>query len=286
MHTAPAAFVGQAPQLLLYGNTWALGALPRQPAPAWSLDEALERLVAAGYAGCQGSLAEAAMIRRHGLRFAAATRFNTVAEAEREIAAAVAAQADCLTVHAGWGYEEEEEIVALLEGAVACAAKHRLPLYIETHRATVLENMWRTRRALARVDGLWFNGDFSHYYCGSEIPYSGRERALAYLDPIFARTGFIHGRISDSQAMQCEFTAPRHAEHRAWFEQAWSRVFAHWKGRARAGDVFIFCPELGPPESNYSQSYRTAEGAWIEAQDRWALSAELVATARRLFAAA
>jgi hypothetical protein len=286
MYTEPSAFVGQAPQLLIYGSSWALGSLPRQPALAWPLNEALDRLSAMGYAGCQSSAADAATIRRHGLRFAASTRFNTLAEAEREIRAAAEVEADCLTVHVGWGYEEEDEIVALLEGAITCAAAYRLPLYFETHRATMLENMWRTRRALARVGELWFNGDFSHYYCGSEIPYSGYERALSYLDPIFARTGFMHGRISDGESMQCDFTEPRHAVHRAWFEQAWTKVFAHWKRRARPGEVFIFTPELGPPESNYSPSCRRDDGTLIELHDRWALSAELAATARRLFTAA
>ena len=71
-------------------------------------------------------------------------RINLPADAD-SVAARHAARGDlCLTVHAGWGMEDEAETLRLVEAILTASDRHRLPIFIETHRATITQDVWRT----------------------------------------------------------------------------------------------------------------------------------------------
>ena len=104
-------------------------------------------------------------------------RINAPTEADA-IAARHAERGDrCLTVHAGWGLEDNDEVFRLVEAILTASEKYRLPIFIETHRATITQDIWRTVQITRRFPEVRFNGDFSHYYCGLELVYGdlGRE---------------------------------------------------------------------------------------------------------------
>ncbi|MEI8341165.1 MAG: hypothetical protein WCH43_06465, partial [Verrucomicrobiota bacterium] len=129
-------------------------------------------------------------------------RINAPSEAG-PIAASHAARGDqCITVHAGWGIEDDDTVFRLVESILAASEKHRLPIFIETHRATITQDLWRTVQITKKFPEVRFNGDFSHYYCGQELVYGGMEMKLAFMEPIFERIGFIHGRIASPGCMQ------------------------------------------------------------------------------------
>jgi hypothetical protein len=275
------------PKLLVYGNGWGLLELPKLPRDkAWTADERLDRLAAAGFHGLQADAKYAEGARRRGLRFATSARVNAPAEADGALKVAADAGADAITLHAGWGMEGDAEIDALVDAILTASAAHRVPAYVETHRATITQDLWRTCRLTERVPEVRFNADLSHYYCGGEMTYRGFDVTIEHLEPVLQRTGFFHGRISNAQSMQVDVGDGRDDVHARNFARAWQRGMAHWRRTAVPGDCLIFAPELGPPSSGYSITYRDAGGQLVEVSDRWEQSLVIKRLAEEAFAAA
>ena len=111
---------------------------------------------------------------------------------------------ECLTLHVGWGYEDEDEATQLIEAVLDASARYSVPLYVETHRATLFQDIWRTVQFVRRFPQLQFNGDFSHWYTGLEMVYGGFENKLACIQPVIERIRFLHGRIGNPGCMQVD----------------------------------------------------------------------------------
>lgn len=62
-----------------------------------------------------------------------------------------------------------DEVAALVDAILAASSRHNLPIFLETHRATITQDIWRTVQITKRFPEVWFNGDFSHYHCGQEM---------------------------------------------------------------------------------------------------------------------
>lgn len=259
---------GKPPRILFYGNHWGLMELPRLPRPqAWSFEQMLQKLVEAGFDGLQCGPEHSALVRKHGLRLCSSARINKV-EDLASLQAHADAGSDCVTLHVGWGYEDDDEADRLVEAILETSARLNLPAYIEIHRATIAQDLWRTRRLIERIPEIRFNGDFSHLYCGQEMVYPGFSVMFPRLEPILERTCFLHGRISNGQCMQVHVPDPSYP-HARNFVRMWTAAMRHWRRTAKAGDAFIFTPELGPPSSGYSITYTNEQGELIEISDRW-----------------
>ena len=80
-------------------------------------------------------------------------------------------------------------IESILEASITC----EFPLYVETHRATIFQDMWRTVEFVRQFPEMRFNGDFSHWYTGQEMVYGGFEKKFE-VHPAGARTRALHSR--------------------------------------------------------------------------------------------
>lgn len=241
---------------------------------------------AAGYDGIQfidpldtAALAEA---RTLGLGVCGSQRVNVPAEAAPVAQAAADSGLECLTLHVGWGMESDDEGARLIEAVLKAGARHRIPLYVETHRATLFQDMQRTVQFIARFPELRFNGDFSHWYTGSEMVYGGFENKLDYIQPVLDRVRFLHGRIGNPGCMQVVVAANDPAPHVAHFRTLWTRCFEAFLRDSSPQQPFItFSAELLAPNIYYA---RTFQG--VEESDRWQQSLLLTQIARECFAEA
>jgi hypothetical protein len=268
------------PKLRLYLNTLALEGLgPFSNGPVAAIKEA-------AYDGIQffdfptpAALAEA---RALSLGVCACARINTPAEAAPIAQQAADAGLECLTIHLGWGMESDEEGAALIESLVLASQKYSIPLYPETHRATLFQDLQRTVQFVARFPELRFNGDFSHWYTGSEMVYGGFENKLAYIQPVVDRVRFLHGRIGNPGCMQVVIVENDPAPYVAHFRTLWTRCFeAYLCDPAPAQPFITFTPELLAPDIYYARTFNGAEES-----DRWQQSLLLVRIARECFASA
>src|SRR5580658_10356964 len=249
-----------------------------------------ERLLADGFEGVQLTTGDRTIAGMQ-LPYCGLDRINTPAEAD-SIAARHATRGDlCITVHAGWGLEDDDEVFRLVEAILAVSDKHRLPILIETHRATITQDLWRTVQITRRFPEIRFNGDFSHYYCGQELVYGDWAAKLTFMEPIFSRIGFLHGRIASPGCMQVPIDAldsrPTQAHgvlnYLDHFRELWTRAMRGYLSSAQAGDVLIFAPELLSGTHYYARMFPDANGQLIEESDRYAQALLLKELARACF---
>jgi len=181
---------------------------------------------------------------------------------------------NCATLHVGWGIEEDNEAHALIE-AILEASAPSLPLYVETHRATLFQDMWRTVQFIRRYPDLRFNGDFSHWYTGQEMVYGGFENKLAFIRPVIERVRFIHGRIGNPGCIQVALPRPGEPEplYVSHFRTLWSASFEAFQQQAET-NVIPFVPELLSPSIYYGRHGES---------DRWTDSLQMLMIARDCF---
>jgi hypothetical protein len=217
-------------------------------------------------------------------------RVDTPGDAQRVAREAAEAGSVAATVHVGGGLETPERVLELGRAVARAAEDTGVPIGIETHRATVTQDMWRTLWLIEQVPATAINADFSHWYTGLEMPYGDLDAKLAAMQPVFDRTVFMHGRIGDSGAMQVDIgpdvataEALPHVQH---FRRMWSGVFAAFKRQAGPGDVLPFAPELLHAGINYARRVPGPDGDLREEGDRWQQALLYVELAQRWFDAA
>lgn len=262
-----------------------------------------QRLMSDGFEGVQLTTDEPALAGVP-LPYCGLDRINKPDEADAITAKHVQRGDRCLTVHAGWGLEDDEGVFRLVEAILMASKKHNLPIFLETHRATITQDLWRTVQITKRFPEVRFNGDFSHYYCGQELVYGEGgdwSTKIAFMNPIFTRVGFMHGRIASSGCMQVPIDAnlasrPSHAhgvvDYLEHFRELWTLAMLGFLGIATKGDVLIFAPELLAGTHYYARLFPNASGQFFEESDRYAqallyksLAHSCFAEAQRRFAA-
>lgn len=206
--------------------------------------ERLALLKERGYEGAQ-SWGQAREIQAAGLRATGMARILEVWQAAEVAQGHRDMGLDATTLHLGTGFEDDARVDQLAASVLEAAHKYNYPLYVETHRATATQDIWRTLQLVRRFPELRFNADLSHYYTGHEMTYAGEfEQRSAHLAPILERTRFMHGRIGNvgciQVALPCEGPAVEH------FRQMWRRCFEGFLRNAVAGDYLSFNPELLP----------------------------------------
>jgi len=267
-----------------YMNWLALDGLGRFP------EGPVTAIKAAGYDGIQFieplDLAALSQARALNLGVCGSARINLPAEADDIAQQAADAGLECLTLHLGWGIESDLEGSTLIESVLTASLRHRIPLYVETHRATLFQDLQRTVQFVARFPELRFNGDFSHWYTGSEMVYGGFERKLAFIQPVIDRVRFLHGRIGNPGCMQVAIAPDDPAPYVAHFRTLWTRCFeAYLRDPAPQQPFITFTPELLAPGIFYARTFNGPNGIQEES-DRWQQSLLLAQIARKCFAAA
>ncbi len=282
------------PKLLAYLNLANLDDLrPDSIWPGLSGNARDARLAADGFSGVQFVDSVPPPAGTH-LRHCGSDRVNLPAEADSIIASHAALGHDCLTLHVGWGIEDDDAIDRLMEAILRASEHHNLPVFIETHRATITQDIWRTVQLTKRFPEVRFNGDFSHYYTGQELPYGGMEMKLAFMQPILDRVAFIHGRIGSSGCIQVSIgtgknrppTAHGVADFLEDFKSLWTHTMVSFLRNAGPGDCLIFCPELLSGAYYYARSFPDASGRQVEESDRYREALVYNEIARTCFAEA
>lgn len=283
IESAHASFYDDSPQqLLFYLNLATLEDLPSwSDAPKGTMKEIARALVASGFHGVQAP--DCLNYSEHGLGCATLGRANTAEEIRVLVADWAEKGYECGTLHIGWGFEEDKEVIDLGRAVVDASRAEGIPAYIETHRATITQDPWRTLKLIESVPDVRFNGDFSHWYTGSEMVYGDIAHKMDLLAPVFERVRFIHARVGNSGAMQVPLADPSMEAAMEHYREMWIRSMAGFLRDALAEDHLIFAPELLRSSINYARRYRTGEGNWEEDSDRWLDSLALLKEATACF---
>lgn len=243
---------------------------------------AMQAIRDAGYEGVQfhdplhGPELEQAL--NLGLGAAGTGHVKSAHDAIRLASEARLAGLESVTVGLGTGLEEDDVAVRLIEAVLNASVKYSVPLYVETRRATLFQDMWRAVTFHRRFPMLEFNGDFSHWYTGQEMVFGGFEEKVAFLQHLLGSVRFLHGRIGDSETMQVNLGSGDIDIHPgiAHFRALWRRVFRGFLTSETTRQPFLtFAPELLPPRGIPAEAR--------EEFDRWQQSLLLCRIAKECF---
>jgi len=241
---------------------------------------------AAGYQGLQGG--DRDLCRKLGLGWTSGGRINLPSEADAFTKSAKDQGAECATLHVGWGMESDLEIDRLVSAILNASEKHGVPLYIETHRATITQDQWRTVKLVERNPEVRFNADYSHWYTGQEMVYGDFKAKCDFLEPVFERVRFFHGRIGNPSHIQVDVKdGARGGEGLAFvdhFREMWTRSCMGFLRSAKPGDYICFNPELLQPAIYYARLFPDGKGGFVEETDRWQQALVLTRVAQESFA--
>ena len=279
------------PRLRTYLNLMALEGLPEFSAAPDTKepDGLLAAIRASGYDGVQFiepvTGAQQAACERLGLGKTGLGRVNKTGDAQELAARFRDEELECATLHVGWGMEDDAQSARLISAVLDASVKHRIPLYVETHRATIFQDLWRTVEFVKRFPELRFNGDFSHWYTGLEMVYGGFEAKLEFIAPVLERVRFIHGRIGNPGCIQVDVgdgdaTSRPFVNH---FRAMWTAAFRGFLATAKAGDYILFVPELLSPQIYYARTFSQNGAPAAEESDRWQQSLVLKRIAEECF---
>ena len=268
------------------GNAWELPAWSAGPKDTEGALAKVTAIKAAGYKGIQGSAEEAVIARSLGLGATGGGRFNKPEELEPQVVSWKNAGFSAATLHVGWGHEDDATIDALVETVIRLSAQYSIPLYIETHRATITQDYWRTVQFTKRHPDIRFNGDFSHWYSGLEMPYGDITEKFNFMMPVLERVRFIHARCGNSSHIQVPLNDPSMNAAMAHFKDVWTRCMVGFLKTASPGDYLSFNPELLPSSINYARLVTGPDGQLREESDRWTEARRLTVIAQECFAEA
>lgn len=188
-------------------------------------------------------------------------------------------RARAINVHAATPHISEDEAVQLISGLIEKSGAAKIPLYFETHRGRITQDLFRTAMLAQRVPQMRFTLDVSHYVLAEERP-GPTERLASLLDVILDQTEMIHGRVSNGQQIQVH-TIDKNSEIAENYRKLWAEAMRRWRLRNKPGSSLIFTPELGPPPyaivdekgKELSNRLEQSEAIWELAQLAWKASA-------------
>jgi hypothetical protein len=283
------------PQLRLFLNLMTLDDLPAHSAAAGLRNgELWERLNADGFEGVQLTTRDP-VPQGLNLPYCGLDRINLPSEADDVIKMHADRGDLCVTLHLGWGMEDDDEAQRLVQAVLEASDAHRLPAFIETHRATITQDIWRTVQLTKAIPDIRFNADFSHYYCGQEMVYGDFEAKLDFLEPVFTRTGFIHGRVAGPGSMQIPVLPYANQgaaddgggpDSLAHFREIWTRAMQGFLSGAGPGTELIFAPELLTHRISYARRFPGKDGRLVEESERYAEAVAYLAIARNCWSEA
>ena len=226
-----------------------------------------EAIANAGFGGIQDGNLD--FCKEFNLQLTAHARVNKVGDLQELLPFWKTNNYNCATVHLGWGIETNKEIDALVNYILESSTKYDFPIYIETHRATITQDMFRTVEMLKRFPGIRLNGDFSHWYTGQEMVYGGIENKWNFIAPVFDNVRFIHGRIGNPGSIQVDINNEDNLSYVEHFKTMWTKSFAGFLKTAQPGDYICFTIELLKADIYYARTIKTQNNTEQEEGDRW-----------------
>lgn len=268
------------------GNLWSL---PETSSAPTDPVEQLQALHEAGVETIQHPFPQ--MLPDSLLKIAGMGRVDAPEDAYRIASEHSEAGFQVTTLHVGTGLESDAEIDRLVAAVIEASTRTDYPMFIETHRATVTQDIRRTLDLIKRFPEIRFNADLSHWYTGHEMTYGDITAKFDVMQPVFERVRYMHGRIGTPCCAQVAVNGAD--DDRAFvdhFREMWRRCMHGFRTTAAPGEVLPFAPELLPYSLDFGGSEhflyyaRHLRDDAAEESDRWQQASVLFEIAAQCWA--
>ncbi|MCY9695886.1 sugar phosphate isomerase/epimerase family protein [Paenibacillus alginolyticus] len=173
-----------------------------------------------------------------------------------------------------------ESAIQLLKGIQQLSKDAGIPVFVETHRGTITQDLIRTVEYVRELKSLPLTIDFSHYIVAGEM-HTVSQEADELLLALLSNTSSIHTRISNGEQIQIDPGEEQNHPMFSHFKKWWQLGMTNWQLQANTNDVFPVVIELGPPP--YAITTNEASGRNKEISDRWQQSLYLQRVVRELW---
>jgi sugar phosphate isomerase/epimerase len=270
--------------LLVLQSLWGLEGIP------WAdlddgLADTLRRVAAAGFDGVGANLAlprqaetVAQVSAELGQTWEAQCRVFDADELARYLDRAVAlGGANHMNVQVGVREADLDRGLALMQSLLAVSRQSPLPVFYETHRGRLTNDLGFTTALLDALPDLRLTGDLSHYVVTHTMPLPVGDQNQADISQVLDRCDAFHGRVAGGHQVQLALHGPFQQPWVDQFAAWWEEGFRGWLARTGPDARLTFLCELGPPD------YAITDTNGVELTDRWAEALELKDMARALF---
>ena len=170
------------------------------------------------------------------------------------------------------------DAVPVIEHWMNDAEQAGLPLLFETHRDSLLNDLYYTLQVLDLVPDMRLCADLSHFVVDREMrsPISATDKG--YVERILLQSDCFQGRVANREQVQIQIDFPQHQEWVEIFKGWWKFGMRAWRQRNANDATLIFLCELGPPP------YGITDGDRRELSDRWQEALQIREWARSIWA--
>lgn len=138
-----------------------------------------------------------------------------------------------------------------------------LPMLFETHRDSLLNDLYYTLQVIDSVPDINLCADLSHFVVDREMRDPITSVDQGYIDQILERSGCFQGRVANREQVQIQIEFPQHQKWVAIFRAWWKKGMRLWREKHADDATLIFLCELGPPP------YAITDMNQRELSDRW-----------------
>ncbi len=156
------------------------------------------------------------------------------------------------------------DAVPVVERWMDDAEQSGLPLLFETHRDSLLNDLYYTLQLLDLAPDIRLCADLSHIVVDREMRSPISATDTNFIERILQQSDCFQGRIANREQIQVQIDFPQHQEWVRIFKGWWKSGMRAWRRRNANDATLIFLCELGPPP--YAMTDRNRR----ELSDRWA----------------
>jgi hypothetical protein len=138
-----------------------------------------------------------------------------------------------------------------------------MPVLFETHRDSLLNDLYYTLQLIEAVPDMRLCADLSHFVVDRELRLPLRPTDRSYFEKILDRADCFQGRIASREQIQIQIGFAQHAEWVELFRAWWTEGMSRWRQRNDDNATLVFLCELGPP------GYAITDANGEELSDRW-----------------
>lgn len=156
-----------------------------------------------------------------------------------------------------------EEAAPYVQRWIDEAQSRGITLLFETHRDSLLNDLYFTLQLIELVPEMRLCADLSHFVLDREMraPISATDQA--HINTLLGRSDCFQGRVANREQIQVQIDFPQHQEWVGIFRDWWRAGIQSWRERSAGDATLIFLCELGPPP------YAMTDADQKELSDRW-----------------
>jgi hypothetical protein len=155
------------------------------------------------------------------------------------------------------------DAVPLIRRWMSEADSAAMPTLFETHRDSLLNDLYYTLQIIDLVPDIRLCADLSHFVVDREMREPISKTDQGYIDAILEHSDCFQGRVANREQVQIQIDFPQHRQWVDIFRHWWKLGMRSWRARNADDATLIFLCELGPPP------YAITDGNRRELSDRW-----------------